>query len=95
MLELATIAEYLPDLKPRIVLWFYFEGNDLHELEETEKESPLLMEEFHGKGMRQNLAASAETADALRIYFQGDYEEYREAAQAGNRKQISGQPIAK
>jgi hypothetical protein len=40
--ELATLKEYLPALKPKVVLWCYFEGNDLVDLK-GEKASPLLM----------------------------------------------------
>jgi len=40
--ELATLEEYLPSTKPRVVLWFYFGGNDLGDLK-TEEASPLLM----------------------------------------------------
>jgi len=32
LLELATISEYVEHLKPKIVFWLYYEGNDLHEL---------------------------------------------------------------
>lgn len=42
LLMLATIREYLPALKPDVVLWVYYEGNDLIELEK-EKSSPALL----------------------------------------------------
>lgn len=42
LLTLATIKEYARTLKSRLVLWFYFEGNDLPELKD-ERLSPLLM----------------------------------------------------
>jgi hypothetical protein len=42
MLTLATVKEYLPQLKPKTILWFYFEGNQLSDLQ-REKKSPLLM----------------------------------------------------
>jgi hypothetical protein len=38
---LATLKEYLPPLRPKTVLWFYFEGNDLVDLQ-TERKSALL-----------------------------------------------------
>ena len=41
LLMLATLEEYLPRLAPRTVLWFYYEGNDLTDLQ-TERLSPLL-----------------------------------------------------
>ena len=42
LLMLATLKEYLPLYRPKIVLWFYFEGNDLNDLQ-TEKKSDILM----------------------------------------------------
>jgi len=39
--NLATIREYLPTLRPRIVLWLHYEGNDFLDLE-FEKTSPIL-----------------------------------------------------
>ena len=41
-MELATIKEYGEILKPKIVLWFFFEGNDLHDIVRDEKD-PILM----------------------------------------------------
>lgn len=38
----AAIREYLRVVKPKTVLWFYYEGNDLENLR-REKKSPLLM----------------------------------------------------
>lgn len=34
-MELATMKEYVGDLKPRMVLWFYFEGNDIAGIQAT------------------------------------------------------------
>ena len=39
--ELATLKEYLPSLKPKVVLWFYFEGNDYRDLR-RERDAALL-----------------------------------------------------
>jgi hypothetical protein len=41
LLMLATLEEYLPRLRPKSVLWFYYEGNDLTDLQ-TERRSALL-----------------------------------------------------
>ena len=41
--SLATLKEYGPILRPKLVLWFYYEGNDLRDLDGWEKNSPLLM----------------------------------------------------
>ncbi|HEY2918246.1 MAG TPA: hypothetical protein VGK77_04540, partial [Candidatus Binatia bacterium] len=43
LLELATLKEFLPSLKPKIILWAYFEKNDLIELR-NETRSPLLLQ---------------------------------------------------
>jgi lysophospholipase L1-like esterase len=46
LLELATLKEYLLPLKPKIVLWFYYEGNDLSDLQ-NERQSALLRRYLH------------------------------------------------
>lgn len=48
LLMLATLKEYAPPLKPRTVLWCYFEGNDLIELQ-IERRSPLLRQYLDGR----------------------------------------------
>ena len=39
---LGTMAEYLPRLKPRHILWFYFEGNDMSDLRTEIRRKSLL-----------------------------------------------------
>ncbi|HEX5109948.1 MAG TPA: hypothetical protein VFV95_15960 [Vicinamibacterales bacterium] len=41
LLMLATLQEHLSTMRPKTVLWFYFEGNDLIDLQ-TERQSALL-----------------------------------------------------
>ena len=53
LLGLAQIKEYLPARKPKIVLWFYYEGNDLTNLN-AEKRSTLLRH-YLENGFTQNL----------------------------------------
>jgi hypothetical protein len=53
LLELATLTEYVPPLRPNILLWFYFEGNDAEDLR-REREAPLLMS-YLGEGFSQGL----------------------------------------
>jgi hypothetical protein len=68
LLELATLTEYLTHIRPRLVLWFYYEGNDLLDLE-IERRSPLLMR-YLGDGFSQNLMARQPALnDAIRDYF--------------------------
>jgi hypothetical protein len=53
LLELASLREFLPDLRPARVLWCYYEGNDARELN-LEKENELL-QRYLTPGFRQNL----------------------------------------
>lgn len=41
LLELATLREYGPAIKPKKVFWLYFEGNDLDDLEREKRYSSL------------------------------------------------------
>jgi hypothetical protein len=60
LFELATLKEYLPPLRPRIVLWLFYE-NDLSDLEE-EATSPLLIR-YLDRDFRQNLNAQQEAIE--------------------------------
>jgi hypothetical protein len=53
LVMLASLKEYAAALKPRVVLWFYFEGNDEADLY-SEKQSPLLRR-YLTRGFRQGL----------------------------------------
>ena len=53
LIELAELREYAELVKPKKVLWLYFEGNDLKELQ-REKFNPLLMQ-YMEDGFSQNL----------------------------------------
>lgn len=55
---LASLVEYARPLKPRDVVWFYFEGNDMNDLT-VEKRSPLLMHYLDDK-TQQNLIDRAD-----------------------------------
>jgi hypothetical protein len=63
LLELATLKEYLPALKPARVLWFYFEGNDLSSDLDVEKGNPILRG-YLTDGFTQNLTSRQEEVDA-------------------------------
>lgn len=62
LLMLATLKEYLPQFEPKIVLWFYFEGNDLEDLQ-TERRSGLLRQ-YLTEGFEQHDLARQESVDA-------------------------------
>jgi hypothetical protein len=66
---LATLKEYLPFLRPKIVLWFYFEGSDADDLQ-NEHKTPLLMK-YLNEHFSQNLQPrQTEIDDALMHYLQ-------------------------
>jgi hypothetical protein len=67
--ELATLKEYLPSLKPKIVLWFYAEENDFPDLE-REKSSPLLMSYLRGDFAQGLLNRQASIDRALMAYME-------------------------
>jgi hypothetical protein len=67
--ELATLEEYLPSIKPRVVLWFYFEGNDLGDLK-TEEASPLLMSYLRDNFTQGLLNQQISIDQALTVYVE-------------------------
>ena len=68
--QLATVKEYAPLVSPRLVLWFYYEGNDLVKDLPVEKRAPLLRNYVYRENFRQNLASRPEqVADALGSYI--------------------------
>jgi PAS domain S-box-containing protein len=69
LLQLAGLREYLPRFSPRVVLWFFYEGNDLLDLKDEIK-SPLLNRYAEEKGFNQDLLArQAGIDEALRTYI--------------------------
>ncbi len=61
--ELATIKEYLSEHKPRVVLWVYYEGNDLRDMA-NERRSPLLRAYLENDETHE-LTTRQETLDKL------------------------------
>ena len=69
LFQLATIREYLPPFRPRVVLWFFCEENDLENLK-TELNSPLLNRYAKEKEFSQGLLARQTAVDqALKMYI--------------------------
>ena len=69
LIMLAQLREYLPALRPRIVLWCHFSGNDLLDLR-LESEHPLLRRYLAG-GFTQGLAGRQDELDrAMSDYAQ-------------------------
>jgi hypothetical protein len=66
LLALASLMEYGPLLRPKTVLWLYFNGNDLLDLA-IERNNPVLLGYLQGR--TQNLAARTAELDALLTSF--------------------------
>ena len=62
LIELATLREYLEDVRPRIVVWVYYEGNDLDNLHVEWKSH--LLRSYLNRGFRQGLAARQHDIDS-------------------------------
>ena len=69
LLMLASLKEYALRFRPKTVLWFYFEGNDLKDLEH-ERHSPLLMSYMRGGGQQQLLDRQSEIDQNLKAYIE-------------------------
>jgi hypothetical protein len=68
LMELANLKELVVDLKPKIVLWVYF-NNDISDMD-VEVQSPLLMRYLDEDGFRQNLGAKQAALDkVLDVYL--------------------------
>lgn len=66
--SLATLKEYGARLKPKLVLWFYYEGNDLRDLDGWEKNSPLLRRYVDSAFTQHLFERQSEIDQALKNY---------------------------
>lgn len=64
--ELAAIKEYLPQRRPRVVLWFYYEGNDVSKDLFIEREAALLVA-YIERGFAQGLESQQPAIDEALI----------------------------
>ena len=76
LFELAILKEYASFLTPRVVLWCYFEGNDLQNLQ-TEKASPLLMRYLEHHFTQGLLSLQPDLDQALTAYVDRVYHAHR------------------
>jgi hypothetical protein len=67
---LATLKEYGVSLKPKVVLWFYYEGNDSRDLDTREKYSPLLMKYLTSAYSQRLLQRQDEIDSVLKEYLE-------------------------
>jgi hypothetical protein len=68
LLELAILREYLPELRPRIVLWFFYEGNDIQDLHE-EQGNELLLRYLEDDFLQHSRARQAQIDGQLREFL--------------------------
>ena len=70
LVELATLREYLAQLKPKYVFWFYFEGNDMEDLS-RELAHPVLAKYLSDPNFTQKLVENSSENDlALRKFVE-------------------------
>jgi len=89
---LSTLREYVPPLRPKLVLWFYFEGNDLLDLQD-ERRSAVLMS-YLQDGFSQRLQRrQAEVDRALLDFVEKEraWELENRRAALRNRRGVVGQ----
>lgn len=67
LLELASLREYASYFKPHVVLWLYFEGNDLSDLKK-ERQSPILMN-YLNENYRQGLIGRQAALDQRLLQY--------------------------
>jgi hypothetical protein len=82
-LALAYMREYVQHLKPKLVIWMFFEGNDMDNLN-FEKKVPLLLEYLKDRKFEQGLIRSQDKIDAaLERFINEKMSEYRQSRDKG------------
>lgn len=72
LLELAALREYAAPLKPPVIVWVFFEGNDLNVDLPREEHSRFLQDYLRRPDFSQHLAdRDAEMAQAMRAHLDG------------------------
>jgi hypothetical protein len=78
LMTLATLRDYGLSLKPKVVLWFFYEGNDMNELAE-EKKSPLLMRYLQSDFRQPLLQRQTDIDQALEAFIKTRIASFRPA----------------
>ncbi len=68
LVELAILKEYIEPIQPEMVLWIYYEGNDLLDLE-RERKASMLMRYLEDDDYTQNLLKRQNEIDAAMIKY--------------------------
>jgi hypothetical protein len=88
--QLAVFREYAARLQPRVVLWFFFEGNDLEDLEIEKQREPLVR--YLDSGYSARLADYPDSLDRQLREVVRIKRNLAEERQARRRNQPSDQP---
>ena len=72
LITFATFKEYAQPLKPKVVLWFFWEGNDIADLD-TERKSPLLRRYLESDFSQSLTQRQRDIDDALASYIELEY----------------------
>lgn len=89
LLELATLKEFLPSLKPKIILWAYFEKNDLIELRH-ETRSPLVLQYLKPDFRQDLISRQGEIDQTLLAYVEKEKSQaVRRMHERNNRRQMT------
>ncbi len=95
LLELATLEEYGPALKPRKVLWFYFE-NDLWWFDlGMDRKTPLLMRYVRSDFEQGLLAMQSEIDDRLTDIIESGLDDDGEASPVARMNRLRGNRLAR
>ena len=78
LMTLATLRDYGLALKPKVVLWFFYEGNDLTDLAEETK-SPLLMRYLQSDFRQPLLQRQPDIDQALEAFIKARIASFRPA----------------
>ena len=78
LMTLATLRDYALSLKPKVVLWFFYEGNDMTDLAE-EKKSPLLMRYLQSDFRQPLLQRQTDIDQALEAFIRTRIASFRPA----------------
>jgi hypothetical protein len=72
LITFATLKEYAQPLKPKFVLWFFWEGNDMSDLN-TERNSPLLRRYLESDFSQSFAQRQRDIDDTLASYIELEY----------------------
>lgn len=75
LLELAALKEYVAPFKPPVVLWWYFEGNDI--LETQSEKSDAFITQYLEPGFTQSLIGRQDEIDQVRHDYIDNIEQLR------------------